>query len=607
MANWYVDTVLANGAGDGTTTDLAWNSIETAMEYAGFTPGDKTWIKRDSSYLCAGDAQDITPGDDGTVAAPLFFIGWPRAVILNTTITQADFTNGSNIIDNVVGITPTREKHVGRYITAPDGFRYMITAVLWEADVDGMAGGAEFTLGSKLINTTQTKYGKIWRFTDDLDNTGTIQYVRDSAVTFVENDNITDADGGDAEIEVGGETPVGFLIDREYAGSTVTGVNGKFQIEADEDYTEAQAIDDSGFTIKLSTWDDDAHDLPVLDFGNHASQLFFNIDHYYYYKNLELRDSTDANGIVYNSRSRTTQFFGCLFHQDQNAPIVRSGGASLLQLDRCVLEGNLIGVSQVGYLQYDQILVSNTAIYGMGDYGIYFAEHRGGFCLGNVNIGVEMDNGDTDLYIAETGSVIANEVCFGGGINEVVFSVADSSSSTRERKLIIENYNKILGVHKAFNNYGTISKLDVVPGSGDPYKRSGGADSVLNLEYNISNSVLLNSIPEWTVPVFTHEFEATIDSKSYRYYVQCEGIVTADQLYIIAEYVDSYDDATEYTMTTQQSDEAFTARADAEDWAEYMEVTGIQPAIGSKVRIKCFCSYYHASNNIYIDPLCVIS
>jgi len=108
-------------------------------------------------------------------------------------------------------------------------------------------------------------------------------------------------------------------------------------------------------------------------------------------------------------------------------------------------------------------------------------------------------------------------------------------------------------------------------------------------------------------PIFEHEFEATTDTKDYRYYVQAVGIVTAAELWIEVEYVSAYDDTSEYRHTRVVSSNAFTARADAEDWAEYMEVTGITPVIGSKVRIKCYCTYYNATNKIYIDPKVVIT
>ncbi|KKL97819.1 hypothetical protein LCGC14_1830600 [marine sediment metagenome] len=605
MTNRYVDTNVGGGANNGSSTDDAWQSIETAMEWNGFAPGDKTWIKRDSLYTCAGDAQDIAPADDGTAKEPLYFIGWPRAVILNTTITQADFTNGSNIIDNVVGITPDREKHIGRFITGPDGFQYMITAVLWEADVDGMAGGAEFTIGSKATNTTQTKIGKIWGFTDDLDNTGTIQYVRDQVSAWVNNDNITDADGGDAEIEVGGETAVGFLIDREYAGSTVTTTNGKFQIEADEDYTEAQAIDDSGFTIKLSTWDDDADDLPLVDFNGKNSQLLLSQVQYYYFANLDFRNSIDANGMVYFNTMSGDGFIGCLFRNSNNSEIIRSSDGALT-FKRIIIEGTGAGSAQHGFeLHQTTGSIIDTAIYNMGGNG--YLSSGSMIYLENVNLGLEIGNLSTDLnFYRKGGTTHGRGVNFGAESAETTYDV---SSMIPWGGIKIENYNKVLGAHKTFNVQGAIIKLAVVAGSGDPYKRAGGADNVINIEYDKNTTLVTNPVFNAIepFPVFTHEFEATTDSKSYRYYVQCEGIVTVDELFIIVEYVDSYDDASEYTMTTQQSDEAFTARANAEDWAEYMEVTGIQPAIGSKVRIKCYCSFYHATQNIYIDPMVVIS
>ena len=174
-----------------------------------------------------------------------------------------------------------------------------------------------------------------------------------------------------------------------------------------------------------------------------------------------------------------------------------------------------------------------------------------------------------------------------------------------EQYISIENYGKVLGAHKTFDPQGEVTRVVAGSGGGVAEPRSGGAANLIEISYSSAN--YRNPGAGAVRAFFTHEFEATTDSKNYRYYVQCEGIVTVAQLYIIAEVVNSYDDDSEYTMTTQQSDEAFTARADANDWAEYMEVTGIQPAVASKVRIKCYCSFYHATQNIYIDPMVVIS
>ena len=49
------------------------------------------------------------------------------------------------------------------------------------------------------------------------------------------------------------------------------------------------------------------------------------------------------------------------------------------------------------------------------------------------------------------------------------------------------------------------------------------------------------------------------------------------------------------------------ARADADDWDEYIEVTGIAPAVASKVRLLLYTGFYHATDQWYVDPLVVVS
>jgi hypothetical protein len=170
----------------------------------------------------------------------------------------------------------------------------------------------------------------------------------------------------------------------------------------------------------------------------------------------------------------------------------------------------------------------------------------------------------------------------------------------------IENYNKVLGANILFNNLGTVTKLDVVAGSGDPFKRPGGADSVAEVLYDRTESSK-GAVEFFLMPIFEHEFEATTDSKNYRYYVNAEEAVAATELWIEVEYVSGYDDTTEYVMKKVVSVEAISQQADNEDWTQYMEVVGITPAVASKVRIKCYCSFYHATGKTYIDPKVVIT
>ena len=74
-----------------------------------------------------------------------------------------------------------------------------------------------------------------------------------------------------------------------------------------------------------------------------------------------------------------------------------------------------------------------------------------------------------------------------------------------------------------------------------------------------------------------------------------------------SDYVDGYDDTSEYHITTVQSDEAVAVRSGTTDWSQYLEVTGIAPAVASKVRIRLKCRYQHATNKVFVDPKAVIS
>jgi hypothetical protein len=520
MANWFVDTNLATGSNDGTSTDDAWQSIQTALQYSSFTPGDKIWIKRDSSFLAS--ASDIALGDSGTAKEPLYAIGWPRAA--ETAATGATWTNGSTTVDLVTGLSMDREKHQARYVDAPDGEVYLITKV-------------------------------------------------------------TDSNT--------------FVIDREYVGPTVTLTDGAFDIQQDSFYTEAQAIDDSGWTIKLSTWTDDADDLPVIDFNDLGYDLYFYNDRHWHIAHLELRDSLDGSGVLRVSGATNLCIEGCLLYQDQNEPCM-SGSGTAIYAQRTIFEGSGTGTGQIGISLSDGVFfkAKDVAIYNMGDIGIYGYGTPIKIEAEGLNVGVEAGNGDYDISVERSFIFEGRDVKLGAAVGEVQWDGVDSDVS--RCKMSIENYGRVLGVHKTFAPQGTLTKKDVVAGSGDPYKRTGGADSVLEIAFDGTLAPSQETIDEFLAPIFVYTVEATTESKNYRFYVQAEGAVTAAQLWVEVEYVSSYDDTSEYVFSTQRSDEAISARAGASDWSQYIEVTGIQPAVASKVRLKVYCSYYHASNLIYI-------
>ncbi len=593
----YVSSALGSGGNDGSTPADALrgtSAIKTGLE-TNWAAEIKVYYRRTSEYDegVVGLNADIAPTDDGTAALPCYHIGWPRAAIPNTTITEGVWTNGSRLVTGVVGITPGLRAHGARWATAPNGKKYLITAVLWEFDIDGMAAGAEFAVGEILTNTTQTKKGKVWAFTDNADTTGTIQAVVDSSTAWVNNDNITSDGGGDAELSENA-TAIGFIIDREYAGSTVSGTNGKFQIDADEDYADRpQAGIDAG-------WDADSHDLPKIDFNDEAYQLIISSDNYFSIRNFYFENSADANGIVYASNGLAVEFIGCIFKQTaQNTPVF--GTRYILNATtRFIIEGAGTGSAQVGVYTLTSFAFLNLmdgAIYNCGDIGIDRAQ--GDVTLNNVNVGSEISNGDDDIYVF--GKVVAKDVILGGTNGYVQYTTSDII----HKSIQIENYQKVLGNHKAWFFGGTWESIAVTSTAANKKL----SDTVLKItpDYNYTPSV-----DDWKTVIFDGEFALSSGSQTIKFWIynnlgQTLNDTTAkDNIYLKATYVDSYDDTTEYTNIEAFSTEIDIAdAADADDW-DYIQVT-VNPATASKVRVQLIWSGYDATDYLLVDPEPVIS
>jgi hypothetical protein len=527
MANYFVDSTTGDNGDDGTTMDLAFATIEYAMESGGPVGGDIIWVRRGHSEI---PTSDISPGADANEATPIRIVGWPRAA--NTSITSATWTNGSRTVDLIVGLSMDKSKHQARYVTGPDGETYMICRVVDSNTV-------------KLLN--------------------------------------------------------------EYAGASVSGVSGACTIQADEDWVDdmgtAFGFDDSGWTIQESDWDADAETLALIDYNSTAYNVTLSTDMAYDFCNLEFKNTTDANGPLYILRAKWAGVRGCIFTATTNAKVGPLCQNEFVAMERCTIEGNSTGAAQSGLtLQLATGYVKNVTIDNLGGYGVVLQSNIPKFL--NVAIGREEPCDYHAFYAAYEVALKGRDVYVDDTNGQVYWYYGSGGAY-----IAIENYNQTLGSHKMFTPSGEVTGTAVVGGSGDPYKRSGGSDKVIEILYDRNNTTHDYSEPivRGAQSIFEHEFEATTSSKSYRYYVQSVGALTATQLWLEVEYVSAYDDNSEYVIKEEVSDETISARTGADDWGQYIEVTGITPAVGSKVRIRCYCSYYHATNKIYIDPKVVIT
>ena len=505
--NRYVDSNTGNNADTGATQALSWATFEKAVETGALAADYDVWVRRTHIEFAGNPISDIVPAYSGTPKQPIRVIGWPRD---NHAIASSDWTNGSTgvVVDDA---DMSRTKHQGRFVTAPDGFDYLITRV-------------------------------------------------------VDASNI--------------------VIDREYAGATVA--NSAATIKKDENFDTRPADVDG--------WDADADDLPCVDWKNQNFQLRFQDKLWWVFKNFEMRDSLDANGLVYFNDVGVTGFQGCLFYTDQNKNLFYISNWSNVIFKRSIIEGNGVGASQDGvYIKVSSLAFYDSAIYNLGRRGI--SQQASEVYLENVNIGVEVANQGTEFYVDMHNRIWGRDVRLGGtnGYFGLYYC--------QHLKASFENYGKILGAHKEFTSQGEITKL-LADGAGDaPNQRPGGAANVVEILYDLSNTT--NNLPEpiqdWTPEVYKEPINADTSSQDYRIYVQSMADLTAIQLWIECEYVSGYDDAGEYVFTIVKSDETITTRADADDWTQYIEVTGIQPAAVSKVRLKVKCAYMHAANKIFLD------
>lgn len=584
MVDYYVEPA-GNDANLGTAPGAgnAWLTVEHALEAGALTAGDNVWVRRTTNET---PVSDIACAYDGAADNPISIIGWPRA---EEGAGSGVWANGSTEINDVTGLEMDREKHCGRRVKQDtDAEWYLITYVPYIrgtgiAFVDSNPDTITDT-GNNFLNYG-FKVGDKIRVTGSgagNDGTYTVDGVAAGTLTLVIGDTVNvEAAGADIKIQVYDR----FIIDREYQGTDT----GAFTIQKDDDYDTRTA---AGIA---AGWDADADDLPVIDFNDGDFDLRGENDLYYVFKNLEFKDSLDASGLVLIAYCRAWSFVGCLIKQSVQNTVLLQPYRTCFYGERLIIEGSGAGAAQKGVsCDGNGIKLKDCAIYNCGDYG--FAGYATNPLFENVNIGVEIANGDDDIYADRNGVIHGRDVKLGGTNGYVTFG-----GDTIHSIVQFENYDKSLGSHKTWFMGGSWQKVTAGSGAPVPNQRSGGSTHLIEITPDVAN---FEFIEDWAVPVFTHEFEVDTTTRTWRYYVQTNivGGLTATDLWIKVEYIKKYDDASEYVIETIKSDEAVAARADIDDWTQYIEVPSVTPATASKVRIKLYVSKHDAANKIYIDP-----
>ena len=588
MANVFVDTGLTTGNDDGSTMDDAYKTIRQGFENSR-SGGDFVWIRR-RSYESFNS--NVNPWDDGDWGDRIRYVGWPRAEEGAGTGT---WTNGSTEVTNVSGLEMKTEQHVGRWVKQDsDGNYYLLTYIpnTTNTTIAFVPGSPDtITDSDNLFVKRGISAGDAIRITDSTNNDGTatIASVVAGTITLDSTNSLTTESAG-AEVII--QVTDRFIIDRPYVGSS----SGDFTIKADEYYTEAQAIDDSSWTIKKTDWNADDDDLPITDWSN-GNHLTIN-KHSMEVFNMEFKNSYDYASFIKLYQEIDNHFQNLLLRTVNNARIIGGDNQSgYTTFENIIIDCHSRGLTtNEGIRPYHPFTMKNSAIYGC-KYGIYNFSN-GIHKLENVNIGVEVENTSYDLYVTGKNDVIVcKDLCLGGN-NGYVYQGAEEGMTFG---IEVENYQKTLNNNKVWYNGGTINQVEAGSGTPAPNQRSGGATYLIGITPN--NNLVCSNGQGYIV--FEHEYIVSTSQRTWRYYIQNDscGTLTASDLWIEVEYVCCHDGTSNYLCETIASDESITERSDLDDWDQYIEVPNIIPALeDSKVKITCRLSKYDTDGHIYIDP-----
>jgi len=387
------------------------------------------------------------------------------------------------------------------------------------------------------------------------------------------------------------------IIDRPYAGDTAE--NEDVTIKADEDFGDTPADGED--------WASDADDLPQLDFSGGAFRIIHSTQDFWVYKNIEFVCGTEAQGTLRLYQARSAGINGCLFYSAGNAELIGIDYTSV-DIDRTIIEGNSAGVNQRAIIIQGMggLKLKNSAIYNMGDNGIYCYGGGGIIEITNVNIGVEAANDDDDIIFLQPINLIrARDLKLGGTNGDIAFT---NQIESNQSEVVSVNHNKVLGAWKYFTPAVEVEK-EAVTGTNANKKLS---DDVLELNL-ITASTYTSGEIEWKQKVW--ESRKTYDAGTYNIKVwifndtgnTLNDTTFSDDICMRcrAEAAEYGDATTEYvSMPWTYSDEIDIAdAADADDW-DYLQCDSVVVDTNdSKIDCEILVSTYDADADVILIDL----
>jgi hypothetical protein len=237
-----------------------------------------------------------------------------------------------------------------------------------------------------------------------------------------------------------------------------------------------------------------------------------------------------------------------------------------------------------------------------------------GFLWGHtIDTGVILPNDDKDLYARYPLVIQITDFDIGDqGVQTDVFSNIKPIQQIKIARFGRE-FGKI-APQSSGDNYGDIDVVSVTAGSGDPYKRTGGSD-VVGRVYPVTHAGSLFQPPTASRMLCPTVFEIAFwpedtSEITIRAYVQSVGARTdPTDIFMEVDYISQYYSTTVYRTDTIYSDETISARSDASDWSQYVEVTITPATTAEPIIVRVRAIFYDATgtNYAYVDPAITVN
>jgi hypothetical protein len=606
MADYFIDTgTSGTNAGTGANP---WNSIKTGLEQATLTAQARIWISRRSTFTASSAGISMTA--DGTAAQPILAIACPR----NTRAGTGDFLQANHCITNIAGVavpltTTPLQKYGGRYlhIDSDSGKKYCIHAILVKLSTTNASTLHPITHGISpyriITGATSGAKGAIHK----VSGTDIWVVMITTAIAFSNGETINE-DGTSPGSAVLNASPVndGFFVDRYYTGATGTGV--AFTIEADDYYSEFQALNDTGWERNKAAWNADADDLPIIDLGNTTYNITNSGAYFWLWQGLNTKGyANGANqGAWYVRSCGGATWKNCIFEETYDSACIDFyQGTNQYYLEACIFYGSYTAgmTHQRSIWQNNShVIAKDCSAYNFSTWAWEEDGNINGFLMKNCNIGYAAPSLNNDLFLSGQGECLLKEILCGGKGGQGPITTGMSQQPTNQ-KLRVENFNHIAGNDFTMWNQQIdtlVKKLAVVVGSGEPYAPPEGAGFVWKITSTQSSAVFYPTLKEWMFQVnpFVEAWRVTpgdTSSHTYKIFFQAKDRATVanTELFLEADYCDQYINDNTYHMSTIRSTETIAQRSDASDWSQFLSVTlaHMNPTIPVVFRLYCTIPY----------------